>query len=79
MAKRPQAGGDTFRDPVAEPQPGFRSRAYVFGPSAGGWPKVALVTQVRVPGMIRTGIDGAGSAPPDGRKKRKGTELVLEI
>ena len=22
---------------------------------------------------------GAGSAPPDGRKKRKGTELVLEI
>ena len=30
------AGGDTFRDPVAEPRPGSRSRAYVSGPSAGG-------------------------------------------
>ena len=37
------AGGDTFRDPVAEPRPGSRSRAYVPGPSAGGWPKVALM------------------------------------
>ena len=40
------AGGDTFRDPVAEPRPGSRSRAYVPGPSAGGWPKVAPMTQV---------------------------------
>ena len=40
------AGGSTFRDPVAEPRPGSRSRAYVPGPSAGGWPKVALMTQV---------------------------------
>ena len=40
------AGGTTFRDPVAEPRPGSRSRAYVPGPSAGGWPKVALMTQV---------------------------------
>ena len=40
------AGGTTFRDPVAEPRPGSRSRAYVCGPSAGGWPKVALVIQV---------------------------------
>ena len=40
------AGGTTFRDPVAEPRPGSRSRAYVSGPSAGGWPKVALMTQV---------------------------------
>ena len=37
------AGGTTFRDPVAEPRPGSRSRAYVPGPSAGGWPKVALM------------------------------------
>ena len=37
------AGGTTFRDPVAEPRPGSRSRAYVSGPSAGGWPKVALM------------------------------------
>ena len=37
------AGGDTFRDTVAEPRPGSRSRAYVPGPSAGGWPKVAVI------------------------------------
>ena len=40
------AGGATFRDPVAEPRPGFRSRAYVSGPSAGGAAKVAPMTQV---------------------------------
>ena len=39
------AGGTTFRDPVAEPRPGSRSRACVSGPSAGGWPKVGLMTQ----------------------------------
>ena len=39
------AGGTTFRDPVAEPRPGFRSRAYVSGPSAGGGAKVAAMTQ----------------------------------
>ena len=37
------AGGTTFRDPVAEPRPGFRSRAYVSGPSAGRGAKVALM------------------------------------
>ena len=40
------AGGGTFRDPVAEPRPGSRSRAYVSGPSAGGRPKVAPMIQV---------------------------------
>ena len=39
------AGGTTFRDPVAEPRPGFRSRAYVSGPSAGRGVKVAIMTQ----------------------------------
>ena len=40
------AGGTTFRDPVAEPRPGFRSRAYVSGPSAGRGAKVAPMMQV---------------------------------
>ena len=34
------AGGATFRDPVAEPRPGFRSRAYVSSAGPAGGQKV---------------------------------------
>ena len=72
------AGGGTFRDPVAEPRPGSRSRAYVSGPSAGGWPKVALMTQVSSQYETSPG-HRAGSAQNNGRKKREATPLVTDL
>ena len=39
------AGGGTWGVRPAEPRPGFRSRAYVSGPSAGRGAKVAIMTQ----------------------------------
>ena len=68
------AGGDTFRDPVAEPRPGSRSRAYVSGPSAGGWPKVALMMQGGTQDETSPG-NRARRARNSGRKKSKGTHL----
>ena len=65
------AGGTTFRDPVAEPRPGFRSRAYVPGPSAGGWPKVALMTQVG-PRYDSYGDRSGGGRPKRRKKKTEG-------
>ena len=64
------AGGDTFRDPVAEPRPGSRSRAYVSGPSAGGWPKVAPMTQVS--SQYGSYGDRRGAARPAQRMKKMG-------
>ena len=72
------AGGGTFRDPVAEPRPGSRSRAYVSGPSAGGWPKVAPMMQGGSFDETSPG-GGASDAPPSGRKKSKGTPLVTDL
>ena len=68
------AGGTTFRDPVAEPRPGFRSRAYVSGPSAGGGAKVAIMMQVSTQYETSPG-GGAAVAPPCGRKNGEGTFL----
>ena len=68
------AGGDTFRDPVAEPRPGSRSRACVSGPSAGGWPKVALMTQVGARYDSYGGRSGPGG-PNQRKKKRRGNGL----
>ena len=72
------AGGGTFRDPVAEPRPGSRSRAYVSGPSAGGWPKVALMTQGGTQDETSPGHRAPG-ARNNGRKKSKGTPLVTDL
>ena len=65
------AGGDTFRDPVAEPRPGSRSRAYVCGPSAGGRPQVALVIQVG-PQYGSYGDRRGGGGPARWKKKMEG-------
>ena len=72
------AGGTTFRDPVAEPRPGFRSRAYVSGPSAGRGAKVAPMMQGGMKYHTRPG-GGARRAPPSGRKNGFHTVLEAEI
>ena len=72
------AGGTTFRDPVAEPRPGFRSRAYVSGPSAGRGAKAAPMMQGGVKYHIWPG-GGACYAPPSGRKNGFHTVLGSEI
>ena len=72
------AGGSTWGVRPAEPRPGFRSRAYVSGPSAGRGAKVAPMTQGGTPDETSPG-GGARRAPPSGRKKSKGTPLVAEI
>ena len=72
------AGGDTFRDPVAEPRPGFRSRAYVSGPSAGRGAKVAPMMQGGTQDETSPG-GGASDAPPSRRKKSKGTPLRVDL
>ena len=68
------AGGTTFRDPVAEPRAGSRSRAYVCGCSPGGGAKVAPMTQVRSLDETSPG-GGACYAPPSGRKNGEATEM----
>ena len=68
------AGGDTFRDPVAEPRPGFRSRAYVSGPSAGRAAEVAPISQVRSLAGFSTIRPGA-VCPKRRAKKRRGNGL----
>ena len=72
------AGGGTWGARPAEPRPGFRSRAYVSGPSAGGGAKVAIMMQGGVKYHIWPG-GGACYAPPSGRKNGFHTVLEAEI
>ena len=61
--------------------PGGRTAARVPFPRVRfqRWPCWGAKFSRSVPGMVRTAIDGAPLAPPNGRKKWKGTELVLEL
>ena len=72
------AGGSTWGVRPAEPRPGFRSRAYVSGPSAGRGAKVAPMMQGGVKYHTRPG-GGACYAPPSGRKNGFHTVLGAEI
>ena len=72
------AGGTTFRDPVAEPRPGSRSRAYVSGPSAGGGAKVALMTQGGTQDETSPG-HRAGSARNNERGRAKSTPPRVDL
>ena len=72
------AGGGTWGVRPAEPRPGFRSRAYVSGPSAGRGAKVGPMMQGGVKYHIWPG-GGACYAPPSGRKNGFHTVLGAEI
>ena len=69
------AGGTTFRDPVAEPRAGSRSRAYVCGCSPGGGAKVAIMTQVG-PQCDSCGDRRGRVGPAQRAKKLQGDHLT---
>ena len=72
------AGGSTCGVRPAEPRPGFRSRAYVSGPSAGRAAKVAPMMQGGTQDETSPGVRAPG-ARNSGRKNGEGTVLVPEI
>ena len=68
------AGGSTCGVRPAEPRPGFRSRAYVSGPSAGRAAEVAPISQVRSLAGFSTIRPGA-VCPKRRAEKRRGNGL----